>query len=276
MRSRALWRERADDPRTLLGWAVRDGGGAVRFAARQFRLAFVVLAAVSLARGDFVSGLLALALAVVPVGAVRAVESLRGMRDLPGRTKLTPRSLPVRDLVTLPPPATPYPCRVEVYRNGTLLGTDEAIVTFLDGWLHVEGRRTSFALRGADVFRRTGLRLDLVEGGLVEFAPQDWLVVGGHTETDLADRFRTAIGEWAREAAPPGESILPPATAHPTGAVRAWGKLGVCLLLVAFLAAIFGASGALAPVALAALQALADLRRVHRLALPAKALPAVE
>ena len=100
---------------------------------------------------------------------------------------------------------------VRAHAVGHRLGRDVGIATFVDGWLHFEGRRTSFSLRRSDVDRQLGGRLRLSEGGEVEFEPQDDLVASGLLERNLAARFQADLNRWMRDDPPLGESILPPA-----------------------------------------------------------------
>ncbi len=195
----------------------------------------------------------------------------------------SPKPLPIGSLLTLPPPAAPYPCRVEVRKRGVVLGIDMGVVTFLDGWLHYEGLRTSFSLRKADVSAHSEDRLELLEGGWIVFGPQDTLAAGEFTEVGLAARFRANLASWMRSDSAEGEPILPPITAHSTGIARARSAFVadmVFAIVVLSLAATYSSSFWTCVVAifsgLEIVLRLRDLRRIARLSRSSPRVAAVE
>ena len=134
----------------------------------------------------------------------------------PSALKLLRRRIrPVESLLTLPAVARAFACEVEVGNGSVALGTDRGAATFLDGWLHFEGFRTAFSLSRDDVHRRRENRLELCQGGDVEFRP----------DGDVAREFSSALDRCYRvDQAAQGVSILPPVQLHPSGVARSWGE----------------------------------------------------
>lgn len=159
-----------------------------------------------------------------------------------------------------------------------MLGWDVGIVTFVDGWLHYEGYRVSFAIRRCDATLRTADRLKLAAGETVTFEPQDCLLADELVELDLKNLFKSNLKSWMRSEVPVGEPVLPPATFHPNGAVRAWSNLATasvsCVLYYVFLITLNGSAWAallFLPFLVGFLRSLVDLRRLRlssRLAAP--------
>lgn len=189
---RAVWRRSPHDPRSGWGWALSE-------RERQLRPARGGLGCLALAGA---AGLLFAGHAGVAFGLVAVWLALGLVR---------PRPRPIEPLLTLPPPATAYPCDVDVLRDDVVIGTDRGFVTFLDGWLHFEGFRTTFSLSRADARGRQKNRVELVKGG-VEFRPNG-----------PASPFSSALDRWYRiDSAARGISVLPPQDVHPSGVAHAW------------------------------------------------------
>lgn len=217
MARRAIWRAQPDDPRTGFGWLLADADS--RPFSPGVALGFVLA-----------------------LGGLAWLWSLWVLLFLPlivlcTRVPARPRDLtPLR---TTPPPGPAFDCRVEsltdvdVLVRSTLLGSDEGIVTFVDGWLHYAGRRTEFALR------RDDLRQSSEETGrlLLKLAADEWLTIKPLDDRD-DDFLRRAFRIWARTMPmPSGESLLPPTAVHPAGLARAWHY---ALLVFAILLAAIG------------------------------------
>ena len=204
MARRAAWRNVPDDPRTSLGWLLADADHRPLspFAAYGMTLALVVLA-------SFWSLWVLLALPLLALST---------------RVLARPRDLTLHR--TTPPPGPAFDCRVEsltevdVLGHGTLLGSDEGIATFVDGWLHYAGRRAEFALRRDDP-RQTS---ETNDGLLLRLGEDEWLSIRPLDERD-DDFLRRAFRIWANAAPmPSGESQLPPTAVHPAGMARAWHR----------------------------------------------------
>lgn len=155
------------------------------------------------------------------------------------RLLLRPRSHPIDDFLTLPPPSMPFPCNVAIKSGAAPLGFDRGIVTFVDGWLVFDGRRTSFSLCRNDVRKRD--RDDLyLEDVTVCFVPEDEVASGDFHAKGLKSQFSTTLDNWYRiERSVSGKSVLPPRTLHIGGVVRIYEDLLYCTL---FLGATIGLS----------------------------------
>lgn len=128
------------------------------------------------------------------------------------------------ELLTVPDleASLPVPCpldhvliQFEVGRGSFVRGADYGMATFVDGWLHVEGRRTAFALAIDDVRQFSHLdnrryRLTLQDGSFVSLLPS-------LHDPMAADRFLRSFSKWTSAPAPQvGESMLPPQEALPS------------------------------------------------------------
>lgn len=130
-----------------------------------------------------------------------------------------------------------FPVRVRLSARGMRTGFDEAVVAFVDGWLCVEGLRTSFSFRACDhygVFSGESYVLYLPNGQQVEFQPYD----RGGSRRGLVSDFAIAFRRWRTEDTPDGIPVLPPQTVHPwawgkVGSNAAWGGILVILALLA-------------------------------------------
>lgn len=285
MGNRAPWRARPDDPRTWAGWLACDIDGPARLLASQLAWSIRLLALLALVKGNWIGAGVAIAFSCVPEAVVGSVAYLRGARWLPSSKRFVPKSLPIGHLLSLPSPATPYPCRVEIEKGATTLGVDAGLVTFVEGWLHFKGGHTAFSVRRLDVIRRRDDRLKFAEGGSVVFDPQDWLIAEGLAEEDLAKRFRASLKSWMRSDSPEGESILPPSSPHVSGVIRAGvafvtSSVATSLLLASIIWVVGRwTSGALLlslPFVYGLLIAAANVVRLRRLERLAPARPAVE
>ncbi len=134
-------------------------------------------------------------------------------------------------LLPLPIPPGTFPVVVTVRYGNSVTGLDEASAAFVDGWLHVEGRRTSFGLRATDgraTFRKGTLTIALPEFQSVTL---DFVADRGLDVHSAG--FAYAASHWvsARER-PEGEPILPPLDTLPL-VYRGWSALGIGGFLVA-------------------------------------------
>ncbi len=92
---------------------------------------------------------------------------------------------------------------------------DEAMVSFGDGWMTVEGLRGSFSLCPGDAHilhsRGNGCDLFLREDdGRIELRPYDTPAVGGERRDSLRNRFEIALDRWLDGEDGEGVPILPP------------------------------------------------------------------
>ena len=143
MADRAVWRTRQDDPRTWIGWAARDGSRWGEQGLRKCLLAVLFIAGYCFFTARPFPCLLSLAALVPLSGAFPKPQGAPETAD--------------------PAPRIVFSGLVEVAREGVLLGEDRVVASFVDGWLVVEGLRTSFALRSTDLVEGTdGSRWDIV------------------------------------------------------------------------------------------------------------------
>lgn len=160
-------------------------------------------------------------------------------------------------------PSAPHAFAVsyEVRYDDLTTGRDTASIAFVDGWLAVDGRQASFALRPCDVSVRGDGSMTLAGGGWLRFGDEDRPL-----------ELLAALGDWCREASPEGEPVFPPARVHPSrvAVALAPGALSVPLFLLAGFVAGTSWVGNVAAVGLmafgfsalyAAGSTIADLRR---------------
>ena len=228
MASRASWRNVPGEPCSRLGWAAREGrrvGSSLLKRARLVIAAFALYAAMTgatLAFWAFVAAFVAVANAIPD-----RPQGPQGAEPSPGAT---------------------FAGTVEIWWGDTLLGIDEAVVTFVDGWLHVEGMRTAFALSRADVEPRPEPIASLLAGigegiaqmpGLARPVPRLirstrtnrlHLADGTQLRFDLRPGrgdgsryvvFAQSLARWLEDAPAFGESVLPPDRPHPSVPVGA-------------------------------------------------------
>lgn len=236
MPRRAEWRRLPDEPQGgigLLRVCVRDA-----WVLPSIQQAIIAITAVSLAliylttlfrlatplRVLYLTSLISLASTGL-VGLALFRKLVRRYRGLP-RPASPPTPLPasLESILPLPLPENTFPVHLAVRYQGVLTGLDLAAASFVDGWLHVEGRRASFALRAGDAraeWRKgTTLRVAFPDDQSVEL----WLVDG----LKLEPYFRHAATLWVADRDhPEGESILPPLAVQPS--IRA-GRLASALL----------------------------------------------
>lgn len=270
-RHRSDWRVRSDDPRSIAGWLWQDIDSPIRYVASTLYNVFLIAAVVALFRGQWTMAL-----------TLGAVPSLFGLLKRPFWINRRSLNAHITPLLTLPAPDTPFPCQVEIYRDGMLLGKDQGVATFVDNWLHYEGFRTSFSLRATDVEKEQERMLTLNEGGQLLFHPENGMAAAGFREMHLRTRFDANLASWLRSEAPEGVSVLPPLKIHASGTARAWLNLVSSLLLFAIAAALLGALTTLStgvllaasPLLFGVLGSLARLRRASREIEHARSLPA--
>ena len=212
MSRRAVWRRVPDDPRTALGWLWDDRVRYLR--AMRSNLAFYL-------------GFLALVLYFH--GYLMLASGALATTILLLRLRARPRS--VESLLTLPAPVPSFVCDLDIRRAGTTIGIDRGVVSFVDGWLHFEGRRTSFAVKREDLKARESEKIELTDGTELLFRSQ--------VENGLLHPSRWVFGvsleAWARKGSAEGESLLPPTAPHPSALYRAsrdllFAALGVIAL----------------------------------------------
>lgn len=257
MSDRAVWRRDPTDPKGLLGWALADADRAIRLLTEDLGCLITIAAAVLFFSGHRWEA-----------GALLVAPAL--LRKLRRR----PRS--VTPILTLPLAAPTYACTILAKREGTTVGVDRGVVTFIEGWLHYEGFRTTFSLSRRDVAARKENTLTFEDESGVEFLPDDALHAAGVERTGRQAAFARDLDAWYRlERAAEGLSILPPVELHPSAVARAWvdfaaasvKALGIsAALLYAVLAFhfsvfvfVFGGVGGTA-------DAILQLRRIRRFA----------
>lgn len=126
---------------------------------------------------------------------------------------------PIFDLLALPLSPSAFPVEVAVRHRGLLTGVDGAVAVFVDGWLHVDGLRTSFSLSPADGQTELGderLRIAFPDGGSVTLKLDevtDWVARGRPAGGSSVD-FTEVARAWIEGALPIGESIRPPREAQ--------------------------------------------------------------
>lgn len=218
MADRAEWRAIPGDPRSEAGWLLRDGERwATRFAQRA-SLGIVGLALYAFCLGQWIA-----------VGACLA--AFWALRRVLSRRPPFPET-------AVPPPGEAFPGRIEIWRQGVFIGEDEAVVTFVEGWLHVEGRRTAFALNNADL--KPSLRREPVIARVV-------LAEGTDLRFDAILRYRGVesfsrrLTAWKDGFSPEGSSVLPPLRPHPLARARVVTDLVAAVLCTAlWLGVVFG------------------------------------
>ena len=117
-------------------------------------------------------------------------------------------------IASWPPPPGTFPVHI-TYRYGIDgIAVDEALVAFGDGWMTVEGLRSSYSVRKDDLYvlHRDGGGCDLLldEWERVEIRPFEVLSVEGESVRSLRNRFEIALEQWLEDAKPDGAPIMPP------------------------------------------------------------------
>ena len=224
MSRRAVWRRAPDDPRTPYGWLWEDRGRYLGAMRPNLVLALGVACAMLFRLDLTVPGLI----------AVVVILLLLCLRE-------RPRS--VEEMLTLPAPGPTFVCDLEIRRAGTTLGLDRGVASFVDGWLHFEGRRTALSVKREDLKARDSEKIELADGTELLFRSQ--------IEPGLLHPTRWAFGvsleAWSRKGSAEGESLLPPTTPHPAALYRAsWDLLFAVLGIIALAWAVW----AFGPVAL--------------------------
>ena len=144
---------------------------------------------------------------------------------------MVPRGRRTPDIAS-PSPGPTYVGRVEIRREGAFLGDDEASVTFVDGWMVVEGKRTNFSLSVEDAVgsvRNDPRWLLLADGSEIRFG---LVPIGFRRGTPVSDlvSFSTEMRRWKEGRIAYGDSVLPPETAHPAAGVRVATEVAVAAL----------------------------------------------
>ena len=202
---RAEWRRAKEDPKTKLGlvWSAFRG-----FSHLTLCLCLILASGAALL--TFRATPLVLPIFVLLSLALLYASPPRGRSE---------------SVATLPLPDETYLVRVTTLSKGIVMGYDDAVASFVDGWLHVEGVRTSFSLRAADGHSKYAtysptLRVAFDDGGSVRIErvpPHE-----GTTEArSSAAAFYASSKRWFDTPSPKGgESIFPPLEAQPTVVVR--------------------------------------------------------
>lgn len=225
MVQRAIWRKRSDDPQSVLGMLIADRAHYAESPLRAIGCLGLIGTVVFLFRGELLP-------AAISFGITAVLPRLRMRRKS------------VVDLLTVPLPAPAFPGTVEITSDGAMIGWDRGVVTFLDGWLYFEGRRTSFSLSRSDVRQRRQNEIEL-DGSGVRFFPDDAFSAGPLRESGLQARFAAELDRWYRiDSAVKGISILPPNTLHRSGVVRAWADVVASIFQFAVTGAVFWAFAA--------------------------------
>ena len=242
MANRAVWRGRPDDPRTVLGWAWLDRRRWSRHFLNRAAIAIGAVAFYAAGTEQLVASLV-FVLALVPLWMIP-------LPSLPG------------PVAAEPSPGIDYVGTIEVWRAKTFLGEDRMVATFVEGWLHVEGLLTAFAIRADDVMGGDPRRSDVIrlsDGTELRFqiarqgppcselskglsegraAFKDGLAEGrgSFSRAEVLHRvgllpipFDRMLKTWRTEAVPSGESILPPDRVHPS----AWARTSTDLVFSA-------------------------------------------
>lgn len=212
MATRATWRTLPNDPSNALGWLVRDA----RFWGLSFLRRLLFFVPVVAIYALVVGQVLAFVFLMAAFGALGLMAP---------RGKRSPE-------VASPSPGPAYVGRVEIRREGAFLGDDEVSVTFVDGWMVVEGRRTSFSLSVEDAVgtvRNDPRWLLLADGSEVRFHLVPLGLRQGKPVSDLVS-FSTEIRRWREGRIAYGDSVLPPEEAHPAAGVRVGTEVAVAAL----------------------------------------------
>ena len=206
---RAVWRRPPDEPQRGLGLVRVVAFEALSLPSVNQPLMIVTMLFWAFAFfGAVFSGALACVLAVMAlmIAFVRSVGRFERRLSQRSRAKW-------EGLFPAPCPVGTFPVRVVVRYRGALTGLDIAVASFVDGWLHVEGHRMSFAVRageGRAEWRGDRLRIGFLDGQGVSISLADF--------RDGAGRFfpHTARLWVADREHPEGDSILPPLGVYPT------------------------------------------------------------
>lgn len=168
----------------------------------------------------------------------------------------------VADLLDLPASFPQFPVELSYRVQHHSYGRDEGIISFAGGWMHFQGRRTSWSLRESDVAPPAP------EEPRLFFAPRsilqniEWrdgdkifgiliLPMDGANGLGkgLRKRFAQALDDWKVDSlTPEGSAVLPPVRAmddlaeRVASGVRTWRALG-WVTGAALLAAVAGAIG---------------------------------
>ncbi|RYG22658.1 hypothetical protein EON82_16440 [bacterium] len=204
MIQRAEWRRLPGDPTTPLAWWRRELKGNLRIV-RNVVAAVVLLFALAFFSGWF--DVIILEPLVIGFVTYLGISRRKG-RLLPNLSALAPS----------PAPGECFPVELSIAFDTVPTGRDQGIATFVDGWLHFEGLRTSLSVRPVDITRVKPLAdresFELPGGQHVELKPL------GRTQEDR-DTFRETLRVWYRFPfdLPRGEPLLPPTQVHPSAAV---------------------------------------------------------
>lgn len=167
-----------------------------------------------------------LTIAYSVVGAVPIVNHLWTWTD---RLRITPWRM--ESLAPDPSPEEWFPVQITIWQRGVKTASDEGMVSFADGWLVYEGRRTQFAIRNGDasLIDAESSRLRLTDGSVAELIPFHRL---GQRQ-NLRRGFEEGFARWFNSVRPQGRSVLPPKNVDP----RTWGGslaaiiVGISILL---------------------------------------------
>ncbi len=140
----------------------------------------------------------------------------------------------VRGLMDLPAGVDQFPVRLRYIANDVSYGADQGLLSFLDGSVHFQGRRTtfSFPVAGARIFRDRGkraaprmysLRWDAEDFSReIQVRPFDSIVGLG---SGYSCRFWLACPESEGRVTPEEPGLLPPRAPQPGKLVGSWFEL---------------------------------------------------
>ncbi len=160
----------------------------------------------------------------------------------------------VLHLFDIPRAENQFPVRISLLGSGTSLGSDEGVISFVDGWLHYQGLKTSFSLKPNSVehdstpFTRHGLQGLFISKGQAQQFETHTLTYSLESfvcslrivpfdrvqgiEIPLRDRFNAEIRAWKEGKIPlDGESLMPPALPirPPRSPVQAFASIAAVL-----------------------------------------------
>ena len=128
-----------------------------------------------------------------------------------------------------PLPSDTFPARLVYTRGIDAFGVDEALVSFGDGWMTVEGVCTSFSLRKDDtyVLHREGGGCDLLLGDeeQIRVEPYDALEIGGESVRSLRNRFEIGLERWLGDRTPDGAPVFPSVPGRSVPAMPVTGSM---------------------------------------------------
>lgn len=208
------WRRLPQDPRSPLAWWWRE----VRLAAFVLLIGTPILCALvafAVFTNRFVLGVVLIPLGSVLVGGFAQAQ----------RRRVSSR---VAALAPSPAPTETFPVESSFFYGTDCTGRDQGMASVVDGWLHVEGLRTSYSLRPIDT-----TRIGALPSGADVFELPGGQRIEIRSLGSASDRatFGETIRIWHRFTfgSVAGEPTLPPIEVHATALVRPLSMLVVGL-----------------------------------------------